>query len=274
MFRALVLVLTLSTTSSVFAQTEEVDPGAKVQFTQYYTIEDSTAIQPPTGPQFVDLLSLQPAATIAENLMNWAENNAKWMMPTAPYDRSKHFGSWLSDPSDRPCLNTREKVLIRDSERTVDLGSDGCTVKAGEWLDPYGGAPHSNPTEVQIDHMVPLKNAYLTGASKWDAQARCVYANFLANDFHLLAVEGRLNQSKGDRDPSQWMPPNKQFYCTYLKDWLSVKMIWGLIMSPEEAKAISKLFKEQGCDPRSFRMTKSEIAKQRRAISATFELCH
>jgi hypothetical protein len=274
MFRALVLLMTLSTTSNVFAQSEHEDPGAKVQFTQYYTIEDSTTIQPPTGPQLLDLISLQPAATIAEDLMSWAENNTKWMMPTVPYNRAKHFGSWLSDPLDRPCLNTREKVLIRDSDRTVDLGPDGCTVKGGEWVDPYGGATHLRPVEVQIDHMVPLKNAYLMGASKWDAKARCVYANFLANDFHLLAVEGRLNQSKGDSDPSHWMPPNKQFHCTYLKDWLSVKMIWGLIMSPDEAQAISKLFKEEGCDPRSFQMTKSEITKQRRAISDKFEMCN
>lgn len=273
MFRALVLLSLLSTTSNVFAQADQEDPAARVQFTSYYTIEDSTATQPPTG-NLTEMLSLQPLVTVAEDLLAFVENNTKWLTPTAPYNRAKHFGTWLSDPLDRPCLNTREKVLIRDSSRTADLGPDGCTVKGGEWVDPYGGATHYKPLEVQIDHMVPLKNAYITGASKWDAQARCVYANFLANDFHLIAVEGRLNQSKGDSDPSEWMPPDKSYACTYLKEWLSVKMIWGLIMSPDEAKAISQLFKENNCDGRSFKMTKAEITKQRKAISAKFEMCN
>lgn len=274
MFRALVLLAIFSTTSNVFAQAGHEDPAARVQYTSYYTIEDSTATQPPTGPALVDMLSLQPLVAVAEDLLAFVENNTQWLTPAAPYNRSKHFGSWLSDPLDRPCLNTREKVLIRDSSRTVDLGPDGCTVKAGEWQDPYGGSTHFKPAEIQIDHMVPLKNAYVSGASNWNAQARCVFANFMANDFHLIAVEGRLNQSKGDRDPSEWMPPDKTYTCTYLKEWLSVKLIWGLIMSPNEAAAINKLFKEAGCDSRSFKLTKSEITKQRKAISAKFEMCN
>ncbi len=274
MLRAMVLLVLASTTSNVFAQTD-IDPSKpKVQYDQYFQIEDSTTTQPPTNPHLTDFMSLQPAAAAAEDLLHWAHKNLKWLEPTQRYDRAKHFGTWLSDPLDRPCLNTREKVLIRDSTRTVDLGPDGCTVKGGEWDEPYAGESHSIPSEIQIDHMVPLKNAYVSGASKWDSKARCVYANFMANDFHLIAVSGRQNQSKGSSDPSRWMPPNKQYHCTYLKNWLSVKLIWGLIMSEEETAAIKKDLVESHCDPRAFKMTKAEVTKQRKAISEKFEMCN
>lgn len=269
MFRALVLLVSLSTTSNAV----EVDPTPKVQYDQYFQIEDSSTVQPPTNALITFMELGTAAVAAAEDLLAWAHKNAKWMAPVHQYNRSKHFGTWLSDPMDRPCLNTREKVLIRDSSRTVDLGADGCTVKRGEWDDPYAGQTLTAPTDIQIDHMVPLKNAYVSGASKWNAKARCVYANFMANDFHLIAVSGHENQSKGSRDPSEWMPPNKKYHCAYLKNWLSVKLIWGLIMSAEETEAIKKDLVESGCDTRAFKMSKSEIAKQRRAISEKFEMC-
>lgn len=272
MFRVMVLLVLLSTTSTVFADAETA-AASKVQYDQYVQIEDSTTTQPPVFPTPNELMSLNALTANAEDLLKWAHKNLSWPAPSQKYNRAEHFGPWLSDPHDRPCLNTREKVLIRDSARTVDFGPDGCKIKSGEWVDPYAGETHTNPSKIQIDHMVPLKNAYISGASKWEGKARCVYANFMANSFHLIAVSSHENLSKSDRDPSAWLPPKREYLCTYLKNWLSVKMIWGLIMSEAESEAIKKVLADSRCNPRDFKISKTEVAKQRKAIAAEFDLC-
>lgn len=272
MLRALLLVVCVSAFSNAFAATE-LNPSARkpvVQFADYYLIGDPTT--KPTSLDVTEFLAVTlPAAE--ESLLNWVHQNAPWMAPKEAYDRHYHFGTWLKDPADRSCLTTREKVLVRDSSRTVDLGPTGCKVKSGEWDDPYAGDVHYKPSEIQIDHAVPLKNAYISGASKWDAKTRCVYTNFLANKFHLISVDGYENQSKGDKDPSQWMPTDENYHCQYLKNWLSVKMIWGLVLSADEVNAIKTIVKDRKCNINSLVMSKAELAKQRKAIQDKFEMC-
>lgn len=272
MLRALLLVACVSAFSKAFAETEWTPDSRKpvVQYTDYYLLGDPT-----TAPSSIDIVNMLavtlPAAE--ESLLNWVHQNAPWMAPKEAYDRLYHFGTWLRDPADRSCLTTREKVLVRDSARTVDLGPTGCKVKSGEWDDPYAGDVHYKPSEIQIDHAVPLKNAYISGASKWDEKTRCVYTNFLANSFHLISVEGSENQSKGDKDPSQWMPSDQKYHCQYLKNWLSVKMIWGLVLSRDEVNAINAIVKDRKCNLNSLVMRKSELSKQRQAIKDKFEMC-
>lgn len=272
MLRALLLVACVSAFSKAFAHTEWNPNSRKpvVQYSDYYQIGDPTA-----APATIDisqmLLLTLPAAE--ESLLNWVHQNMPWMAPREAYDRLYHFGTWLKDPADNSCLSTREKVLVRDSSRTVDLGPTGCKVKSGEWDDPYAGDVHYKPSEIQIDHAVPLKNAYISGASKWDEKARCVYTNFLANNYHLISVEGSENQSKGDKDPSQWMPTNEKYHCQYIKNWLSVKMIWRLVLSSEEVKAINAIVKERRCNSTSLVIRKVELAKQRQTIKEKLEMC-
>ncbi|NJL24929.1 MAG: HNH endonuclease [Calothrix sp. SM1_5_4] len=138
---------------------------------------------------------------------------------------------------------------------------------------PYAGGVHSRAGEIQIDHMVPLKNAYVSGAWAWDYQRRCAYANFLGNSYHLIAVSGRENMSKGDRTPADWLPSNRGFVCTYLKAWLSVKLVWRLIMNPRESDAIKTAFREHGCDPKIFKLRQSELESQRRIMLDSLAAC-
>ena len=60
----------------------------------------------------------------------------------------------------------------------------------------------------------------------------------MTNPQHLIAVEDGSNTSKLDRDPANWMPPNRTYWCQYLNDWIEVKRRWGLSMDPEEADTI------------------------------------
>lgn len=154
------------------------------------------------------------------------------------YDRSS-FKHW-SD-SDRDCQSTRVEVLIRDADGPIKLSKDGCKVISGLWIDPYTGKTFTNPLEIDIDHYVALKNAYDSGAYKWDKKKREQYANYLGNSYHLIAVSGVENKKKSDKGPDKYLPPNKSYQCEYVRNWLKIKTDWKLSIPVEEQKAINKL---------------------------------
>jgi hypothetical protein len=115
-----------------------------------------------------------------------------------PYDRSL-YRHWIE--VEGTCRDVRTAVLIRDAEPgTVFFADPGeCRVGGGVWRDPYTGKFLSNPSAIDIDHMVPLKNAHESGGWAWDASRRQEYAKDLRYRWHLLAVSGWANRSKGDR---------------------------------------------------------------------------
>lgn len=154
------------------------------------------------------------------------------------YERSlyKHWSDFNDDDED-----TRVEVLIDESILPVSIQEKSSGVRyviSGLWVDSYTGNHTTNPKDLQIDHMVPLKEAHISGAHAWDADKREQYANDLELDVALIAVWGGSNQSKGARDPANWMPPNRTYWCQYLDEWLAVKRKWGLTMDQKEADAI------------------------------------
>lgn len=218
------------------------------------------------------LIKEDPRVAIVD-LMNFQHVQAALPVPEVPYDRLSQFGTWIHDPNDNTCLNTRGKVLVRESKEPVTLAGNGCAVQSGLWNDPYTANKLILALDVQVDHFVPLKNAYMTGAFEWSPNKRCLYANYLGNDFHLLAVSGVENIKKGDNTPSGYMPPNKNYACTYLKHWLQVKVIWALRITPDEFNAIQREFKASQCDRSEFKMTAAELTVQRRFMDENKELC-
>lgn len=191
-----------------------------------------------------------------------------------PYKRLDHFGRWVNDPTDDSCYNTRGLVLERDSQTPVSVSPNNhCKVEGGTWLDPYTNKKVKLAKEIQIDHIVPLKNAYNSGAFKWDQRTRCLYANYLGNDYHLLSVQGHENMSKGDRSPADYMPPLQEFRCTYLKIWLKVKLTWGLNMSDYEADGVAEAIKDNHCQLSTFKMSLKELANQRKIIKQSEYVC-
>lgn len=191
------------------------------------------------------------------------------------YNRAADFGGWIrSEPGN--CQDTRAKVLIRDLDdpATLRLSADGCKVRTGEWVDPYTDEVYDAVHQVQIDHVVPLKHAWYTGAANWTHGKRCHYANFLSNSFHLLAVSGRENMSKGDRGPEGYLPPSDKFQCKYLTAWMAIKTIWKLSSTQEEADAIQKSLEAHNCGPESRTFAAADIYAQQQDTETDLPGCN
>ncbi|MDH6235565.1 HNH endonuclease family protein [Cryobacterium sp. CG_9.6] len=153
---------------------------------------------------------------------------------TATYDRSL-FQHWIDADGDG--CDTRQEVLILESTVPVQLGS-GCSVTSGKWESWYDGATWTVPSDVDIDHFVPLGEAWRSGADTWSAEQRKAFANDLGLDVGLEAVTDNVNQSKGDRDPANWMPPLAGVECRYVTDWVVVKYRWDLTVDATERAAL------------------------------------
>ena len=120
-------------------------------------------------------------------------------------------------------------MLVAESLVPVTFTDDRrCRVASGEWLGPYTGQRFTDPRQLDIDHLVPLRHAHDTGAGAWSAARKRQYANYLAQPAHLVAVEARVNRSKGAKGPADWRPPNQAYWCQYATDWQAIKEQWGL----------------------------------------------
>jgi hypothetical protein len=154
------------------------------------------------------------------------------------YSRSA-FRHWID--ADGDCQNTRAEVLIRESLVPVTFRSDrGCTVDTGAWLDPYSGRFHYLASELDVDHLVPLKMAWDSGAASWDASERRAYANDLGYR-HLVAVARGLNRSKGARGPEGWRPPLAAAWCWYGRTYDWVTLTYNLDKSNAELVALMEM---------------------------------
>ncbi|MFJ6316120.1 HNH endonuclease family protein [Streptomyces californicus] len=157
------------------------------------------------------------------------------------YQRTS-FKHWVD--ADKDSCNTRMEVLIAES-RVKPTIEGACKVTGGEWYSNYDGFTLTAPGGLDIDHMVPLAEAWDSGASNWTAARREAYANDLDADRSLVAVTARSNRSKSDQDPSTWLPPLADARCTYATDWVATKLRWGLSVDQAEAAALNEL--AEGC---------------------------
>ena len=133
--------------------------------------------------------------------------------------------------------------------------SSGCTVISGKWNDPFDNSTYYSASQVQIDHVVALYESHISGAGNWDsAEEKRTYANTgnknagtLPETTHqFLAVGGSSNGAKGSSDPTEWMPSNTDFHCTYLKKWVEVKHLNDLYFDQDEYDFIKN--EESNCD--------------------------
>ena len=131
--------------------------------------------------------------------------------------------------------NTRETVLKRDGTSVVTDSS--CAATSGRWYSPYDGTTWSAASDVDIDHVIPLANAWRTGASSWTQSRRTQFANDLSNP-QLIAVTDNVNQSKGDQSPATWKPPRTAYWCTYARMWVHVKYRYSLTVNSAERSAL------------------------------------
>ena len=225
------------------------------------------------SPQFVAKALNSDLGQKAINLLKWAFFRTN-PVSYEDYSRTRHFGQWINDPNDETCYNTRAKVLMRDSKRQVTYrGARNCTVNTGQWNDPYSGQRLTLASDIQIDHMVPLKHAYTHGAWSWNFYYRCLYANYVGNSIHLLSVRGHENMSKGDRSPEEWLPPNQAYRCEYVRNWLLIKLIWRLRISENEIKTVQKVISYYRCPTHEYVFMLKELVQQRKTIQDNLGLC-
>jgi hypothetical protein len=149
------------------------------------------------------------------------------------YSREK-FPHWRDTGQN---CNVRDNVLERDG---TSVEHRGCNVSGGRWYSTYDGKTFTNPDDVDVDHMVPLANAWRSGADDWTDEQRGDFANDLDRP-QLVAVSAASNRSKGDQDPSQWKPPRQEIWCTYALDWIAVKTHWKLTITTAEKSALSEM---------------------------------
>ncbi|MFG2296915.1 HNH endonuclease family protein [Streptomyces sp. NPDC048603] len=131
--------------------------------------------------------------------------------------------------------NTRETVLKRDGVNVVTDSS--CAAVSGSWFSEYDGATWYAASDLDIDHVVALSEAWRSGAGSWTTAKRQQFANDLTRP-QLIAVTDNVNQAKGDLDPAEWMPSRTSYRCTYARMWVHVKQYWGLSMDSAEKNAL------------------------------------
>ncbi|KJY42995.1 hypothetical protein VR41_05180 [Streptomyces sp. NRRL B-1568] len=154
------------------------------------------------------------------------------------YSRAK-FPHWITQSGE---CNTREVVLKRDGDNVQQNAK--CAAVSGTWRSPYDGATWKDAQDVDIDHLVPLAQAWRSGASSWTTAQRQAFANDLTRP-QLIAVTDRVNQAKGDKDPAQWMPPLASYRCTYAQMWVDVKHYYKLTVDSAEKNALTGIL--NGC---------------------------
>lgn len=161
----------------------------------------------------------------------------------AGYSRDE-FPHWASEAEtygwtepDGSC-DVRDAALIRDG-KGVEINGE-CSVTAGTWLDPYTGRTLTDSSAVDIDHVVPLANAWRSGAgsARWSTADREAYAN---DPKVLLSADGGANRAKGDKGPEAWKPPNGEFWCEYARRWVWIKSEWRLTVNAAERDALSEM---------------------------------
>jgi hypothetical protein len=148
------------------------------------------------------------------------------------------FRHW-SDLDGDGC-DTREEVLI---DERVSGDVRGCKVINGTWYSIFDGEQTNNASTFDIDHFVPLKEAWDSGAWRWDSDTRQRFANDLGYAAALVAVTASSNRSKSDRDPADWLPQRER--CAYARSWVGVKFRWRLSVDSTEKRALTGIF--QNC---------------------------
>ncbi|MFF1476817.1 HNH endonuclease family protein [Streptomyces sp. NPDC058301] len=140
---------------------------------------------------------------------------------------------WVLHGADK--CSTRELALkaLSDIPATV---KNGCKVVGGRWRSAYDGLTVANPLRVDIDHIVPLRAAWGSGARDWPEYKRRAFANDLSGSPQLIAVSTWSNRDKGDKGPDKWLP--KGYECTYSRAWIGVKDYYGLRVTTAERKAL------------------------------------
>jgi hypothetical protein len=187
-------------------------------------IKNSTYETPPDSIEALDILG---------------KLAVKGRAPKEGYDRSMFMDGWRKEGS----CDKRNIILKRDLRNTA-IAENGCVVLSGVLYDPYTAADINfirgpgTSDDVQVDHIVPLSDAWQKGAQDFSYKKRNNFAN---DPLNLLAVDGSANLQKSDGDAASWLPPNKIYRCAYAARQIAVKSKYGLWITKAEEDAFSRV---------------------------------
>jgi hypothetical protein len=203
-----------------------------------------------TGCGGLDAQSTRPdtpdkpdSASVSDARKKLAKLDVKGRAPKTGFDRDEFGPAWTD--VDRNGCDTRNDILKRDLEdETFKRGTDDCIVLTGTLNDPYSGKTiefkrgQDTSMDVQIDHLIPLSDAWQKGAQQWSATERKEFAN---DPLNLLAVDGPLNSQKSDSDAATWLPPRKSYRCTYIARQIDVKAKYDVWVTSAEKNAMESI---------------------------------
>ena len=155
--------------------------------------------------------------------------------------KRKLFKHWID--ADKNGCKTRAEVLIAEAVVKPKIGKK-CVLTGGRWVSAYDGKRITNASKLDVDHLVPLKEAWRSGAWAWTAKQRQDYANDLTDSRALIAVTLNSNRSKSDKDISAWLPAKDK--CGYVKNWVAIKLRYSLTYDEGEALVMRNYF--QSCN--------------------------
>lgn len=173
-----------------------------------------------------------PAASTAQQYLN--ELTVRAEGSTDGYSRDL-FPHWHTVSGS---CDTRETVLKRDGSNVVT--NSACQSTSGDWYSVYDAVWVADDSDIDIDHIVPLAEAWKSGANAWTTAHREEFANDLTRS-QLIAVSASSNRSKSDKDPSEWQPPNGSVHCIYAREWIWVKHYYGLSLQSSEKTALQSM---------------------------------
>jgi hypothetical protein len=189
------------------------------------------------------------------------------------YDRKADFGDGWLDIDNNGC-DTRNDILKRDmlaydkNQQIKYKDNKNCKIESGSLYDPYTNSIKQfqygtkTSSDVQVDHMVALKDAWLTGAQDWDYNKRVQYAN---SPDVLISSDGKTNMAKGDGNcagPSWnltvgtcdiwdnptiskvflvWQIPNYSWVCDYESKLVEIRQKWGLFVTSGQKQTYGKV---------------------------------
>jgi hypothetical protein len=135
--------------------------------------------------------------------------------------------------------DARQDALAVWSVVAVTVNRSGtCKVVIGSWVSPYDGVASNNPSDFDVDHLVPLENAFRSGGWAWSTERRRAFAN---NPAELVVASASSNRSKGSDPPNEWRPANQDSWCAYAEGWVQVKSSWGLSVTTPERDALGQM---------------------------------
>ncbi|MEU7060998.1 HNH endonuclease family protein [Streptomyces sp. NPDC046197] len=155
------------------------------------------------------------------------------------YQRTS-FKHWNAGKNPTDGCNTRAEVLLAEAVVPPEV-LPGCKLVGGLWWSYYDARWVTSASALDVDHMVPLAEAWDSGASQWTAARREAYANDLDAASSLVAVSAASNRSKADQDPAEWLPPAVDVTCRYVSEWTATKLRWGLTVDAVELESLTQL---------------------------------